>query len=143
MAVVKCTFGSAACVLGGGIQPYGQSVFIKFCRSYGTAAHQAMAAAGYAPALLDLEQLVQGCLLIDAMPYDEMVDKPVEPPKAAVHAAGFVHGDLRGCNILTATSAMYLVDFNGQGSWGDLCFINHIENQRADGAGDGDLVTVS
>ena len=32
-----------------------------------------MAAAGYAPALLDFEQLVQGCLLIDAMPCDEMV----------------------------------------------------------------------
>ena len=73
-----------------------------------------MAAAGYAPSLLGFEHLVQGCLLIvqkfvDAVPQDEMVDKPVEPLKAAVHAlhaAGFVHGDLRGCNILMATSAV-------------------------------------
>ena len=66
MAVVKCTFGmdsgSAACVFKGVIEPHGQSVFSKFCKSYksyNTAARQAMAAAGYAPALLGSEQLVQ------------------------------------------------------------------------------------
>ena len=82
-----------------------------------------MAAAGYAPALQGFEQLLQGWLLIvqesvDAVPWDEMVDKPVEPLKAAVralHAAGFVHGDLRGCNILMAASAVYLIDFEWAG----------------------------
>ena len=47
-----------------------------------------------------------------------MVDKPVESLKAAVHAfhaAGFTHGDLRGCNILMATSAVYLIDFECAG----------------------------
>ena len=68
MAVVKCTSGmysgSAACVFKGVIEPHGQSVFIKFCKSYNTAARQAMAAAGYAPALLGFEQLVQAWWLI-------------------------------------------------------------------------------
>ena len=48
-----------------------------------------------------------------------MVDNPVEPLKAAVralHAAGFVHGDLRGCSTLVAASAVYLIDFE----WPDL-----------------------
>jgi len=138
----------------GVIQPHGQSVFIKFCRSYSTAAHQAVAAAGYAPALLGYEQLVQGWWLIgqefvDAVPWDEMVDKPVEPLKAAVralHAAGFVHGDLRGCNILVAASAVYLIDFEWAGPVGTATypyFMNHADIQWPDGAGDGKLVTES
>lgn len=138
----------------GFIQPHGQAVFIKFCRSYSTAAHQAMAAAGYAPALLGSEQLVQGWLVIvqesvDAVPWDEMVDKPVEPLKAAVralHAAGFVHGELRGCNILVATSAVYLIDFEWAGLVGTATypwFMNHVYSQWPDGAGDGRLVTKS
>ena len=138
----------------GVIQPRGQSVFIKFCRSYSTAAHQAMAAAGCAPALLGSEQLVQGWWLIvqefvDAVPWDEVVDKPIEPLKAAVralHAAGFVHGDLRGCNILVAASAVYLIDFEWAGLVGTVTypyFMNHADIQWPDGAGDGRLVTES
>ena len=88
-----------------------------------------MAAAGYAPALLGFEQVVQGWWLIvqefvDAAPWDEMVDKPVEALKAAVralHAAGFVHGDLRAYPY----------------------FMNHADIQWPDGAGDGRLVTES
>jgi len=138
----------------GVIQPHGQSVFIKFCRSYSTAAHQAMAAAGYAPALLGFEQLVQGWLLIvqefvDAVSWDEMVDKPVQSLKAAVralHAAGFVHGDLRGCNILVAASAVSLIDFEWAGLMGTAkypYFMNHVDIQWPEGAGDGRLVTES
>ena len=137
----------------GVIQPHGQSVFIKFCRSYSTAAHQAMAAVGYAPALLGLEQLVQGWWLIvqeflDAVAWDEVVDKPVEPLKAAVHAlhaAGFVHGDLRGCNILVAASAVYLIDFEWAGIVGTVTypyFMNHADIQWPARAVDGRLVTV-
>ena len=104
-------------------QLHGQSVFIKFCRSYSTAAHQATASAGFAPALLGSEQLVQGWLLIvqefvDAVSWDEVVDKPVESLKAAVralHAAGFVHGDLRGCSRLVAASVVSLIDFEWAG----------------------------
>ena len=138
----------------GVIQPHGQSVFIKFCRSYSFAAHQAMAAAGYAPALLGFEQLLQGWLLVvqqfvDAVSWDEMVDKPVESLKAAVHAlhaAGFVHGDLRGCNILVAAGAVSLIDFEWAGNVGKAIypyFMNHVDIQWPDGAGDGRLVTES
>ncbi|KAL3157238.1 hypothetical protein ABBQ38_001475 [Trebouxia sp. C0009 RCD-2024] len=138
----------------GVIQPHGQSVFIKFCRSYSFAAHQAMAAAGYAPALLGFEQLAQGWLLIvqqfvDAVSWDEIVDKPVESLKAAVHAlhaAGFVHGDLRGCNILVAAGAVSLIDFEWAGIVGKATypyFMNHVDIQWPDGASDGRLVTES
>ena len=78
-----------------------------------------------------------------------MVDKPVEPLKAAVHAlhaAGFVHGDLCGCNILMATSAVYLIDFEWAGLVATVtypCFMNHIEIKWPDGAGAGRLVTQS
>ena len=136
------------------LQPHGQSVFIKFCRSYSTAAHQTMAAAGHAPALLGFEQLVQGWWLIaqefvDAIPWDEVVDKPVESLKAAVrdlHSAGFVHGDLRGCNILVAAGVVYLIDFEWAGLVGTATypyFMNHAEIRWPDGAGDGKLVTRS
>lgn len=138
----------------GVLQPHGQSVFIKFCRSYGTAAHQTMALAGHAPALLGFEQLVQGWWLIaqefvDAIPWDEVVDKPVESLKAAVHdlhKAGFVHGDLRGCNILVAVGVVYLIDFEWAGPVGTATypyFMNHAEIRWPDGAGDGKLVTGS
>ena len=98
-----------------------------------------MAAAGYAPALLGFEQLVLGWLLIvqeyvDAVPWDRMVNKPVEPLKAAVHAlhaAGFVHGDLRGCNILMAASAVYLIGFEWTGLVGTtyLSYRNSVTRQ--------------
>ena len=136
------------------MQPQGQFVFIKFCRTYGTAAHRAMAAAGYAPALLGFEQLVQGWWLlvqefVDAVPWDEMEDKPVESLKAAVrtlHAAGFVHGDLRGCNILVADSAVYLIELEWAGLMGTTTypyFMNYTNIQWPDGASDGKLVTES
>ena len=113
-----------------------------------------MATAGYAPALLGSEQLVQGWLLIvqefvDAVSWDEMVDKPVQSLKAAVralHAAGFVHGDLRGCNILVAASAVSLIDFEWAGLVGTAAypyFMNHADIRWPDGAGDGRLVTES
>ena len=138
----------------GVIQPHGQSVFIKFCRSYSTAVHQAMAAAGYAPALLGFEQLVHGWLLIvqefvDAVSWDDTVDTPVESLKEAVralHAAGFVHGDLRGCNILVADNTVSLIDFEWAGLAGTATypyFMNRADIQWPDGAGDGKLVTES
>lgn len=140
----------------GVIQPHGRSVFIKLCKSYSIAAHQTMAAAGSAPALLGFEQLVQGWWLIvqefvDAVPWDVIVDKPVERLKAAVrdlHAAGFVHGDLRVCNILVAVAsgAVYLIDFEWAGLVGTATypyFMNHADIQWPDGAGDGRLITES
>ena len=92
-----------------------------------------MEAAGYAPALLRFAQLVQGWLLIaqesvDAVPWDEMVAKPVEPLKAAVralHAAGFVHGDLHGCNILMAASAVYLIHVEWAGLVGTTAYLSY------------------
>ena len=64
----------------------------------------------------------------------------------ALHAAGFVHGDLRGCNILVAGSAVSLIDFG----WAELVgtakypyFMTHVDTRWPDGAGDGRLVTES
>ena len=78
-----------------------------------------------------------------------MVDKPAEPLKAAVralHVAGFVHGDLRGCNVLVAASGVYVVDYEWAGPEGTATypyFMNHADIQWPDGAGDGRLVTES
>ena len=113
-----------------------------------------MAAAGYAPALLGFEQLVHGWLLIvqefvDAVSWDDTVDTPVESLKEAVralHAAGFVHGDLRGCNILVADNTVSLIDFEWAGLAGTATypyFMNRADIQWPDGAGDGKLVTES
>ena len=64
----------------------------------------------------------------------------------ALHAAGLLHGDLCDCNILMATGAVYLVDFEWAGLVGTvtyLSFMNHIEIQWPDGAGAGSLATES
>ena len=45
-----------------------------------------------------------------------MVDKPLEPVKAAVrawHAAGFGYGDLRGCSIKVAANAVFTLNWLG------------------------------
>ena len=95
-------------------QPHDWNVFIKYCKTYIVAAHQTMASAGYAPALLGSAELVQGWWLIvsefnDAVLWDEVEEKPHEILEVAVrslHRAGFVHGDLRSSNILIASSVV-------------------------------------
>ena len=82
---------------------------ILFCCRYSTAAHAALQAAGFAPRWLGCEQL-PGRWLMVVMEYlegtctwDAAMDKPRAALRKAVdalHAAGFVHGDLRGCNVL-------------------------------------------
>ncbi len=135
-------------------QPNDQVVFIKYCRAYSIAAHQSMAAAGCAPALLGSAKLVQGWWLmvqefIDAVSWDDVSEKPCDSLEVAVHSlhdAGFVHGDLRSCNILVASSSAYVVDFEWAGQLGTArypYFMNHIDIEWPEGASDGKLINAA
>ena len=135
-------------------QPHDQVVFVKYCRSYSMAAHQSMAAAGCAPALLGSAKLVQGWWLIvqefiDAVPWDDVSKKPCECLEVAVHSlhdTGFVHGDLRSCNVMVASSRVYVVDFEWAGQLGTArypYFMNHLDIQWPEGASDGKLIHVA
>lgn len=82
---------------------------IPFCCSYSAEAHKALQGAGFAPRLLGCERLPGRWLMVvmeyleGACTWDEAMDKPTDALHAAVaalHAAGFVPGDLRECNVL-------------------------------------------
>lgn len=83
--------------------------FVSLHCSYSMEAHKALQVAGFAPRLLGCERL-PGCWLMVVMEHlegactwDAAMDKPSHALRAAVaalHAAGFVHGDLRGCSVL-------------------------------------------
>lgn len=72
-------------------------------------AHQALEAFGFAPPLLSCQRL-PGPWLMVVMPYlkdvstwSAAMQKPEDRLHAAVnvlHSAGYVHGDLRGCNVM-------------------------------------------
>lgn len=85
----------------------------------------------------------------DAVPWDDGEDKPCAPSQAAVHnlhAAGFVHGDLRSCNILLASGVVYIADFEWAGQPGKAkypYFMSHLDIEWPDGASDGKLITES
>ncbi len=77
--------------------------------SYSVAAHEALQRAGFAPRLHGCERLPGRWLMVvmeyleGACTWDAAMEKPTDALRAAVaalHAAGFVHGDLRGCNVL-------------------------------------------
>ena len=58
---------------------------------------------------------------IDATVWDEVIDKPYESLNAAVHAlhaAGYVHGDLRSCNMLVVANGVFIVEFERAGPLG-------------------------
>ena len=113
-----------------------------------------MALQGHAPALLGHAQLAQDWWLvveefIDAIIWDEVIDKPYESLSAAVHAlhaAGYVHGDLRSCNILVFANVVLIVDFEWAGPLGKArypFFMNHTGLQWPDGAHDGACIAES
>ena len=128
-----------------------QHVFIKFCRTYDVNAHRAMADAGCAPQLFGFEQLSPSwCMVVmdfcDAARWEDVAQKPYKALEAAVntmHNAGFVHGDLRSCNVLVLVDAVYVIDYEWAGKEGAArypFFMNHEDIDWPEGVGDGKLL---
>ncbi|KAG2489515.1 hypothetical protein HYH03_011966 [Edaphochlamys debaryana] len=102
------------------------TVVVRLCRSYGTAAHKAWADQGFAPAVLHVEQLPAGWQLVemewlpppewrqlsqveDAAERSEALDTALEALSKLHAATGAAHGDARPPNCL--------VRREGPGSW--------------------------
>ncbi|KAG2015221.1 protein kinase subdomain-containing protein PKL/ccin9 [Coprinopsis cinerea AmutBmut pab1-1] len=110
------------------------AVLIKFSRTYCRELHEYCYNKGYAPKLLGFQQLPGGWYGI-AMEYDpEMVPihtendralrKPIEQLMKGFHEEGWVHGDLRYCNILRSEDKqkVWVVDFDWGGREGEVCY---------------------
>jgi hypothetical protein len=117
-------------------------VIIKFVRRYSVEAHDYCARQGYSPQLMGYETVAGGWYLVvmeevDMAIYQPFVDSPDKPTfpdreklRPAVvglieglHDEGYVHGDLRGANLLVATdgrqeSLFKLIDFDWAGEAG-------------------------
>jgi hypothetical protein len=100
------------------VAEYGRiPVLVKFCESYGEAAHRVLAAAGLAPALRYCSQIVGGAFMVIM----DLIDGPDAgqaftgnlPPTVLedihnalkkLHEAGLVFGDMRRPNIMLVKS---------------------------------------
>jgi hypothetical protein len=101
------------------VADYGRlPVLVKFCESYGEAAHRVLAAAGLAPALRYCSQIVGGTFMVimdlidgpdahQAFKYDDLPPTVLEDIRNALkklHEAGLVFGDMRRANIMLVKS---------------------------------------
>ena len=111
----------------------GTVIIVKFARSYCPEAHQVCYKAHRsAPRLYGCEQLAGGWKLVameylrDAVPLKPRQNVSVDTSNklraavAAVHDAGYVHGDHRECNILVCGGGLHLcvIDFDWYGKEG-------------------------
>jgi hypothetical protein len=101
------------------VADYGRlPVLVKFCESYGEAAHRVLAAAGLAPALRYCSQIVGGTFMVimdltdgpdahQAFKYDDLPPTVLGDIRNALkklHEAGLVFGDMRRPNIMLVKS---------------------------------------
>ncbi|KAG9297842.1 hypothetical protein G9A89_006783 [Geosiphon pyriformis] len=110
-----------------------QYVVIKFTPRYCKEAHDACSDKGIAPKIVYFEELDDGWSLVimeclecyshlDKVPWDkrESMRTPILDAVNMLHSLGFVHGDLRGPNILLGpTDDVKLIDFEWAGSVGE------------------------
>ena len=140
------------------IAEYGRiPVLVKFCESYGEAAHRVLAAAGLAPALRYCSQLVGGAFMVmmdlidgpdahqvfkhGALPSTVLED--IHNALEKLHEAGLVFGDMRRPNIMLVKSRRVynededededewrgqLVDFNWSGPVGEATYPPTLNN---------------
>jgi hypothetical protein len=134
----------------------GDAVIVKFTRTYCAEAHEICYASGRAaPQLYACESLPGGWKLV-AMEYlanavqlqqpvtNGMVSTKLRGAVTALHAAGYVHGDLRRCNVLQSNegseSGVCVIDFDWAGMEGQQnypSFTNHGDIGWPEGAATG------
>ncbi|BDA51127.1 hypothetical protein COCOBI_18-0020 [Coccomyxa sp. Obi] len=105
-------------------------LFIKFCKRYSVPAHEALQAKGFAPRLFGCERLPGPWFMVvmeylpcarlwDHLDTMEMPRDKLRQAVEALHAADFVHGDLRSCNVLVDIEQVYLTDLEWAGKVGE------------------------
>jgi serine/threonine protein kinase len=115
----------------------GRRVIIKFVQRYGRTAHEVLHREGAAPKLLGFDDLVDDWKMVtmeylsskDWIMLDEIHQEQrqqyrdkVEEAVSKLHAAGQVHGDIRGANILVPRSSsgdevvVKFIDYDEAGS---------------------------
>ena len=113
----------------------GERLFIKFTHRYGEDAHRACSDAGVSPRLHAVVGLPGGWLMVvmdyldpntfkHVSAYDTGLKLAVHKAVGVLHDRGFVHGDLRDCNMMCtkvngAWSAL-LLDFDWSGKHGEV-----------------------
>jgi serine/threonine protein kinase len=139
---------------------------IKFTRKYSPDAHQYCATNGVAPELYAVESLPGGWIMVvmdylDEESYKHLLISHVPQVKLApevqrvvsvLHAGGFVHGDIRGVNLMVRRNwnetddakNVLLVDFDWAGPTGSTYYppnVNRVDIPRPDGAKDGEPIS--
>lgn len=120
---LKFTYDS--CLLQGGLLFEAREVegklklpiIVKFTRTYSRRAHELLAKDGMAPQILGFDELPSGWIMVvmesllrdedgwsmlESVPQEErgVFKLKVQEGMAKLHEGGYVHGDLRACNIL-------------------------------------------
>jgi hypothetical protein len=120
----------------------GTPVYVKFSRRYGEAAHRAAQVAGLAPRLYSVERIYGWYVIVMedlSKDYDTLSNvsrdrlpslrQAVEQAVNTLHASGYVHGDIRGLNILvrklevgSERPMIVFVDWDWSGAIGQVCY---------------------
>ena len=124
--------------------PKPEKIVVKFTRKYGKELHEFCANQNYSPKLLAYERLpgdwigvamefvTSACHFFESEFIQECgqrwLDK-MDKMVAAIHGAGYVHGDLRPPNFVVDGKKLLLIDFDWGGKEGDATFPD-IELQR-------------
>lgn len=148
------------------------TLLVKLTRRYSLPLHQLCASHGFAPAVLGYDRFPGGWIMVvmELYPHSEYIPLSLRAPPAphspsnlpindllrpkvlgilnVIHAAGFVHGDIRDTNILVQHTDgkinLKLVDFDWGGREGEVRYsmrINRHTVKRPEGAVDGELIT--
>jgi len=124
--------------------PKPEKIVVKFTRKYGKELHEFCANQNYSPKLLAYERLpgdwigiaiefvASACHFFESKLIQECGRQWLEEMDemvAAIHGAGYVHGDLRPPNFVVDGKKLLLIDFDWGGNKGDAMFPD-IELQR-------------
>ena len=119
------------------------AVIVKFTSTYCADAHRKLAEANRAPRLWFCEQVQSVGMYIVVMDYENgtranppLEDKDrIEELRMAVemlHGENYVHGDIRGPNVLITTNGVKLIDFDWCGKEGEVCYPADISVDASD-----------